>query len=340
MILDTDRNKCPEDFLKVLKSNGCHVVTFAETGFSAFKVCCEFAYNIPWVEIEKYADQVNNANETGSLYPKGNITALPLHFFREPITNSIPGYSEDDLKICIRDAFIVERDYIKSGLMILEFGCSDISYELVYTICRDLCKTEFESVPGRAVLRHNHDPSYYPEKFVEDCGRLVGSTVSSYFKGDKHFLKTEKSTDLVDAFKKTLELQGSDGKMHFEEITNKPECDRFITYLWYLILFDQTLFFNYQKKLLILDGFVVPLWMAQGDIAFVDLAWRIIKTTGWRLDPNVLHVMVGVLVRACKEYGISIDDLIYRMNSDRDNPVHLDSYQEIVEVIKRISKSS
>jgi hypothetical protein len=333
MIFDT--NPFDQDRVELLKNGVCHVVTFAETGFSAFKACCDVAYNIPWDEIEEYAGRINNTNETGTLYPKANITALPLHFFREPITNSIPGYSEDDFKICVRDAFIAERDHIKSGLMIFEFTCSDISYELVYTICTDLCKTEFESVPGRVVLRHNYDPSYYPEKFVEDCGRLVGSTVSSYFKGDKHFLKTEKSTDLVDAFKKTYKLEGSDGKIHFEEITNKPECDRFITYLWYLILFDQTLFFNYRKKLPILDGFVVPLWMAQG-----DLAWRIIKTTGWRLDPNVLHVMVGVLVRACKEYGISIDDLIHRMNSDRDNPVHLDSYQEIVEVIKRISKSS
>jgi hypothetical protein len=339
MILDTDRNKCPEDIIKVLKSNGCHVVTFAEIGLSNFRTFCDFAYNISWDDIEKYADQVNKANETGSLYPKANITALPLHFFREPITNSIPGYSEDDLKICIRDAFIAERDHVKSGLMILEFTCSDISYELVYTICRDLCKTEFESVPGRAVLRHNHDTSYYPEKFVEDCGRLVGRTVSSYIKGDKPYqpyLKTEKSTDLVDAFKETLELEGSDGKMHFEEITNKPECDRFITYLWYVILFDQTLFFNYRKKLPILDGFVVPLFLdGEGP-------WTIRRnnTTGWGLDPDVLHVMVGVLVRACYQYGISIDDLIHRMNSDRDNPVHLDSYQEIVETIKRISKSS
>ena len=75
--------------------------------------------------------------------------------------------------------------------------------------------------------------------------------------------------------------------------------------------------------------------MAQGDIA-----WRITNTTGWRLDRNVLHVMVGVLVRACKEYGISIDDLIHRMNSDRDNPVDSDYYLEIIETINRISKNS
>jgi hypothetical protein len=101
-------------------------------------------------------DQVNKANETGTLHPKANITALPRHFFREPITNS-PGYSEDDLKICIRDAFIAERDHIKSGLMILEFTCSKIPYNLVESICRELCEKEFSSLPGHAVLRHNNN---------------------------------------------------------------------------------------------------------------------------------------------------------------------------------------
>ena len=232
MILDTDRNKCPEDIIKVLKSNGCHVVTFAEIGLSNFRTFCDFAYNISWDDIEKYADQVNKANETGTLHPKANITALPRHFFRESVTDSGNGYPENDLRKCIRDAFVAERDHIKSGFMILEFTCSDISYELVYTICRDLCKSEFESVPGRAVLRHNHDPSYYPEKFVEDCGRLVGRTVSQYIKGDKPYLKTEKSTDLVDTFKEILELEDHQGKICFETITKKPERNRFITYLW------------------------------------------------------------------------------------------------------------
>jgi hypothetical protein len=164
----------------------------------------------------------------------------------------------------------------------------------------------------------------------------VGPTLSQYIKGDNRYLKTEKSTDLVDAFKEAIELKGSDGKMHFEEITNASERDRFITYLWYVVLFDQTLFFNYRKKLPILDGFVVPVFLGG------ETPWMISRnnTTGWRLDPDVLHVMVGVLVRACYQYSISIDDLIRRMNSDRDNPVDLDCYQEIVETIKRVSKNS
>ena len=332
--MDLDTVPSQQTWDEELKRGECHIVTFAEIGLSFFKAYCE--HFMPSDEIFHYAELINRSNETGTLFPKANITALPCHFFRESVTDSGNGYPENDLRICIRDAFVAERDHIKSGFMILEFTCSDISYELVYTICRDLCKSEFESVPGRAVLRHNHDPSYYPEKFVEDCRRLVGPTLSQYIKGDNRYLKTEKSADLVNAFKESIELKGSDGKMHFEEITNASERDRFITYLWYVILFDQTLFFNYRKKLPILDGFVVPVFLGG------ETPWMIRRnnTTGWSLDPDVLHVMVGVLVRACYQYGISIDDLIHRMNSDRDNPVNLDCYQEIVETIKRISKSS
>jgi len=57
----------------------------------------------------------------------------------------------------IRDAFIAERDYIKSGLMILEFTCSEIPYKMVESICRELCEKEFSSLPGHAVLRHNNN---------------------------------------------------------------------------------------------------------------------------------------------------------------------------------------
>ena len=148
--------------------------------------------------------------------------------------------------------------------------------------------------------------------------------------------ETEKSTDLVDTFKEILELKDHQGKICFETITKKPERNRFITYLWYVILFDQTLFFNYRKKLPILDGFVVPVFLGG------ETPWMIRRnnTTGWSLDPDVLHVMVGVLLRACYQYDISIDDLIRRMKSDRDNPVDLDCYQEIVETIKRVSKNS
>ena len=87
---------------------------------------------------------------------------------------------------------------------------------------------------------------------------------------------------------------------------------------------------------------MAALQAAEGRFLGGEGPWMIPRnnTTGWGLDPDVLHVMVGVLVRACYQYGISIDDLIRRMNSDRDNPVNLDCYQEIVEAIKRISKNS
>ena len=153
--MDLDTVPSQQTWIEELKRGECHVVTFAESGLSFFRSYCDFAYNISWDEIDKYVDQVNKANETGTLHPKANITALPRHFFRESVTDSGNGYPENDLRICIRDAFIAERDHIKSGLMILEFTCSKIPYKLVESICRELCEKEFSSIPGHAVLRHN-----------------------------------------------------------------------------------------------------------------------------------------------------------------------------------------
>jgi len=136
-----------------LKRGECHIVTFAEIGLSFFKGYCEDFMS--WDEIFHYAELINRSNETGTLFPKVNISALPCHFFRESVTVSERDYPEDDLKICVRDAFVAERDYIKSGFMILEFTCSKIPYKIVESICKELCEKEFHSLPGHAVLRHN-----------------------------------------------------------------------------------------------------------------------------------------------------------------------------------------
>ena len=98
-------------------------------------------------------DKINRSNETGTLYPKANITAIPRHYFRESLTRKV--YPENDLRICIRDAFVAEKDYIKSGFMIFEFTCSEIPYKILESICKNLCEKEFISLKGQVVLRHN-----------------------------------------------------------------------------------------------------------------------------------------------------------------------------------------
>ena len=91
-----------------------------------------------------------------------NITALPVHFFEDSLSRKETSYETllqlgliKDFEKCIRDAFVAERDYIKSGLMIFEFTCSQIPYKMVESICRELCEKEFSSLPGHAILRHN-----------------------------------------------------------------------------------------------------------------------------------------------------------------------------------------
>ena len=151
--MDLDTGHSQQLWDEELKRGECHLVTFAETGLSFFKAYCE--HFIQSEEMDIYAELINSSNETGTLFPKANITALPRHFFRESVTDSGKGYPESDLRICIRDAFVAERDYIKSEFMIFEFTCSDISYKLVEFICKELCENEFRSLPGHAVLRHN-----------------------------------------------------------------------------------------------------------------------------------------------------------------------------------------
>ena len=153
--MDLDTVPSQKIWNEELKRGECHIVTFAEVGLSFFKAYCE--HFMSWDEIKHYADLINRSNETGTLFPKANITALPRHFFRESVTDSGNGYPENDLRICIRDAFVAERDHIKSGFMILEFTCSNISYKMVKSICKELCEKEFSSLPGHAVLRHNNN---------------------------------------------------------------------------------------------------------------------------------------------------------------------------------------
>jgi hypothetical protein len=160
--MDLDTVPSQQTWDEELKRGECHIVTFASIGLSFFKSYCEdFMLE---EEIYDYADRINKSNETGTLFPQVNITALPVHFFEGSLSRKETAYETllqlgliKDFEKCIRDAFVAERDYIKSGLMILEFTCSEIPYKMVESICRELCEKEFSSLPGHAVLRHNNN---------------------------------------------------------------------------------------------------------------------------------------------------------------------------------------
>ena len=132
---------------KELKEGRCHLVAFAEIGMSNYSACCKSCYGIEEPEQKIYADKVNSADETGTLYPKANITILPRRFFRDRVPDG------KALRTALRDAFVAERDHVKSGLVILDFTGSDVSAAMIRDICTELTAGEFKNLPGRAVLK-------------------------------------------------------------------------------------------------------------------------------------------------------------------------------------------
>jgi len=73
-----EEQKHNRSWIAELKIGQCHVVTFAEVGLSSYSSCCEFAYGMMQSEQQVYADKVNALDETGTMYPRANITILPL----------------------------------------------------------------------------------------------------------------------------------------------------------------------------------------------------------------------------------------------------------------------
>jgi hypothetical protein len=96
------------DYILALQNGSTHIVTFAEEGFSFFKAYCELALGLSIREAVTFCDQINNADETGTLFPRGALSAMPKRFFRDD------HWDEGGFKRCSRDAFIANRDHCKS----------------------------------------------------------------------------------------------------------------------------------------------------------------------------------------------------------------------------------
>lgn len=86
------------------KQEGWHILTVAEAGFSMLTVYADHQYKVN-ANIEAFADRVNNTNESGSLFPKVPISAIPRKFFRDyrnsmeaDILNEFRSHIKDEIK--------------------------------------------------------------------------------------------------------------------------------------------------------------------------------------------------------------------------------------------------
>lgn len=91
------------DFQDPIKDSGYHVLTFAETGFAMLNGYGE-EFGLDRNEIDKFSEQVNSRNESGSLHPTAPISAVPRHYIRDnDNSDTLAEQIEDFLKANQRD---------------------------------------------------------------------------------------------------------------------------------------------------------------------------------------------------------------------------------------------
>ena len=103
-----------------LKKKALHYVGFAELGLAFFRGYLMSTFNCKLDEAIRLCDQINRKDETGTIYPRGCMTGLPVRFFRSPLNHS----NINQFRACLRDVFVANRDYCKSRDMVFDYRCA------------------------------------------------------------------------------------------------------------------------------------------------------------------------------------------------------------------------
>lgn len=101
--------------------NEFHIVCHACNGLTFYN---SFAVNTGGLSFEEagwYADQVNDANEVGTLYPRLNLTIIPWY------ANNDRCPDKEMMKRHIHDCFTANENYVRCPEMIFLFDWTGIS---------------------------------------------------------------------------------------------------------------------------------------------------------------------------------------------------------------------
>jgi len=139
------------DYIAALRNGDVHIVAFAEEGFSFFKAYCEFAFGFSIVEAVSFCDRINRSDETGTLAPRGNLTAIPKRVFRNKI------WDEKGFRRCLRDAFLANKNYCKSQHLVFLFNCVELNRDRLFAEVQRFAKGEFADSGLEKITVHFDD---------------------------------------------------------------------------------------------------------------------------------------------------------------------------------------
>lgn len=146
----TQDHRC---YLKELSNRDFHLVTFAEDGESIFSTALRKSFLISRREVSRYCDIINQSKETGTIWPKADVTAIPMNFCRETLDRPRA------LRTCIRDTFVANRDYCMSSKMVFDFTGGVLNTEAIEDEIIDFAMGEFNRSPLEEVeIRFDQDP--------------------------------------------------------------------------------------------------------------------------------------------------------------------------------------
>ena len=131
-----------KEFNESLKESGYHVLTFAETGFAMLNIYGE-QFGIDIDTIEKFSEQVNSKNESGSLHPKAPISAVPRHFIRD---NDSP----ETLAEQIKDFLKANQNTMKAKRLLFDFRAGVAPF--VVDACRMALESTFSNGIDEVVI--------------------------------------------------------------------------------------------------------------------------------------------------------------------------------------------
>ena len=104
------------------KQDGWHILTVAESGFSMLSGYAS-EYGIEGLALREFEERINHDNQSGSLYPKAPISALPRKYFRELSDSSDPSVLEE-FATHISEFLTANSKTIKSENLAIDFRVS------------------------------------------------------------------------------------------------------------------------------------------------------------------------------------------------------------------------